>query len=191
VTDASYDDVELPEPWDPIQDETPAAFAGFTTYLNQGPKRRLRGTAIAHYNLEDCPLTSPKLRQVKTWSAQNRWAERAMAYDLWRENEIRRDAIEAEKDMRRRHASVASVALQKAAEKLRALNPADLSPRDAVTFMDLAVKVERLARDVPDKHEVSGPNGGPIALDVESLEAKIAQALDQLGVPDPNESSAD
>lgn len=173
----NVDHIEPPDPWDPVKGETARGYEAFRMFLSLGAGRTLKTVTAQTYGIENPSGNSAKYRQVKKWSAQFRWFDRAMAYDLWREGELRRDAIEAERDMRRRHATVASVALQKAAEKLRSLNSETLSAREATALLDTAVRVERLARDVADRQEISGPGGGPISIDVDALERKIASVL--------------
>jgi hypothetical protein len=104
---------------------------------------------------------------MKSWSATHNWVARANAYDTYLDEQTRYEQLEAVKDMRRRHAAVASMALAKAAERLRIASSESLSINDASKLLDLAVKIERLARgEASERHELSGLNGGAIAHEV-------------------------
>lgn len=173
-------------PWEVQPSETERAYNAFCVYRDLGPRRTLVKTARIYYDLgenADVPGTSPKLRQIKTWSATYGWVGRAHAWDIHVDEEARLDQIEAVKEMRKRHAAVANMTLGKAAERLRTAPTETLSIADAARLLDLAVKVERMARGEPDRvSQVQGPDGSPIQVQVdqttvEALEARLTALL--------------
>jgi hypothetical protein len=89
------------------------------------------------------------LRWIERLSAEHDWVERAEAWDAHVERLAREDQLTQILDMRRRHAVIANVAMTKAVERLRDIDAAGLTVRETVLLLDLAVKVERLARGEP------------------------------------------
>lgn len=187
-------------PWEVQDGETPRAFAAFVVYRDLGPRRSLRKTARVFYELgdDDVPPTSPKLRQLKTWSALYGWVGRAHAWDVHMDEETRWDQVEAVREMKKRHATVANMALAKAAERLRVANAQDLSIVDAARLIDLAVKVERVARGEPDQVKaVTGVEGGPAiamtvdAVSVDALESRLRALLNEAAIAEDDEPDAD
>ncbi len=187
-------DVER-QPWDQIQDETVHSYTAFMVYRDLGQARSLRKAAEIFYEMnEPCPPDSPKLRQMKEWSTSRNWQMRVNAWDLTIEREESSERLQQAKDMKRRHAAVASVALSKAAERLRGLNPDNMTPSDAVRMMDMAVKVERLSRGEPDQvRELTGPEGSSLEFGYSDdvLEARIAALLEQEEIVDEPATDAE
>lgn len=155
--------------WEQQPTDTDQSYSAFCVYRDLGVRRSLVEASRKYYDLGDEPIagTSPKLRQMKSWSATHNWVARANAYDLYLDEQARYEQLEAVKEMRRRHAAVASMALAKAAERLRVASSESLSISDASRLLDLAVKIERLARgEASERHELSGVNGGAITHDI-------------------------
>jgi hypothetical protein len=77
------------------------------------------------------------------------------------------------REMHKRHAKMGMLAQTFAVRKLEKMasrieqDEERVSPGDVARILDIGVKVERLARGEPtDSHEVSGPSGGPMKLDL-------------------------
>jgi hypothetical protein len=75
--------------------------------------------------------------------------------------------------MRKRHAKMAILAQNIAVEGLKNLltkvqgGEQGVAPADLTRLLDTGAKLERLSRGDPtDSHEVSGPSGGPVKLDL-------------------------
>jgi len=168
------------QPWDQRDEETGHAYRAMLVYRDLGTTRTLRRAAEVFYELPDLPPESPKVRQMKHWSSANQWRLRTNSWDIHLERVDEEERIQAARDMRRRHAAIATVALSKSVERLRGLDPVNLSARDAITMMAEGVKVERLSRGQPDQiRELTGPKGTPLLVDDEMLEARIAALLEQ------------
>ena len=171
---------EEQQPWEVQPNETPRAFSAFIVYRDIGARRSLRKAARIFYEIpetEEMPFTSPKLRQFKTWSANFGWVGRGHAWDVHLDEETRYDNIVAVKEMRKRHATVANMAIAKSAERLRVLQSAELSIGDATRLFDLAVKVERLSRGEPDRiGQISGIDGAPISVSVDKISVDALEA---------------
>jgi hypothetical protein len=175
-------DVER-QPWDQMADETVHSYTAFMVYRDLGQSRSLRKAAEIFYEMDEpCPPDSTKLRQMKEWSTTRSWQMRVNAWDLTVEREESAERLQQAKDMKRRHAAVATVALSKAAERLRGLNPDNMTPSDAVRMLETGVKVERLSRGEPDQvRELTGPDGTSLEFNYsnELLEARIKALLEQ------------
>lgn len=144
---ADFDQFPQDAVWLQQDDETNASYAAFCIYRDMGVRRSLRQTCQTYYELADLPArTDGKVTQISSWSQKYDWVERAWAYTAHLDRMARIEATEAAKQMGRRHAAIASVAIAKAAERINAVDPSKLSTREAVALLDLGVKVERMAR---------------------------------------------
>ena len=81
--------------------------------------------------------------------------ERARAYDDYLEQEKRKEQERAILDMLERHTKEAMALQQKALERLKSLDPNELSTRDVLNYLMEAMKLERLSRGEPN--EVQSP----------------------------------
>ena len=144
---ADFDEFPQDAVWLQQDDETNASYAAFCIYRDMGVRRSLRQTCKTYYELADLPArTDGRVTQISSWSQSFDWVERAWAYTAHLDRMARIEAVEAAKQMGRRHAAIASVAIAKAAERINALEATKLSTREAVALLDLGVKVERMAR---------------------------------------------
>lgn len=137
-------------PWLLLDDETDTAYAAFCVYRDEGPRRSLRQAARDYYRLQDLPERhgpdGGKLGQVTAWSGRNDWRSRAASYDHHLDRMRRIEHADEVKEMARRHAAVANVAIARGTERLRAMTAAELTPREAIVLIDLGVRIERLTR---------------------------------------------
>jgi hypothetical protein len=135
----SIDDDRLP--WDKQPGETNRQYMGFLTYRNLGMRRSIRRLREEFYSRSHSSHST-----LAEWSATHRWQERCAAWDRHEADRVADETRQAIVDMNKRHAAIANAALNKAVENLTALDASTLTPRDLVAMIDLAVKVERLAR---------------------------------------------
>jgi len=164
-------------------------------YRDLGPSRTLRAAAAVYYQRS----TASAERQVDKWSCTFRWVERASAWDQHLDAAARRAQEEAQREMVERHVKEARALQAKALERLRSLCPEELGPTDLLRYIVEAAKLERLALGEPDvvqRHELTGPGGGPLHFTLEhavtairELEESQHDSLQQNGsdtVPDRN-----
>jgi hypothetical protein len=148
--------LDATQPWDRRPSETPRAYNAFTQFRDLGQRRTLRDL---------CTTTGLSSTSVRTWQHSHDWIDRARAYDAWLDREATLDQVQHVKDMRRRHAVLGQLAVQKAGEKIRAIDAMKLTVREAAVLLEMGVKIERLARgeasDVVDVG-VRGPSGQDI-----------------------------
>lgn len=164
------------EPWERLPHESTAALAAFVAYRDMGARRSVRAVGQELHKSRSL---------IGRWSVRHGWVQRAAEWDAHVDREAAIDQLAAVKDMRRRHASLASVALARAAERLREMKPGELSPRDVVAFLREAVAVERVARGEPSTiAAVTGRDGGPVEVAVPDVTraAALLAALAESGV---------
>lgn len=86
------------------------------------------------------------LNTVNTYGSRFCWKERALSYDRYidaeRLSQINRRRIE----MQERHSLIATAMLSKVAEKVAMMSPDELTAKDAKEWLDVATRVENLAR---------------------------------------------
>ena len=150
------------EPWLKWDRELETDYAHFQVFRDLPPiKRSLENAFIAFTGGayvgqdRDERSTNPRKgsRYPQSWRGQYRkwhWEERAAKYDLWKEKsqlEAERDGtLQAWREMGERHAREAMALQQKALERLRSLNPEELSAAEVRQFLVQAATLERLAR---------------------------------------------
>jgi hypothetical protein len=144
-------------------DETTRAQAAFLRYCGLGPQRSLSKLA------EVLGKTPGYTRHLESWSSRYSWVRRAKEYDadiLQKEaDEEARRRAEAIKEMNARHAQLGTVQQQRAIAQIQELIEAkSFGALAAVQLLKLAIDIERNARDIPDKVEITGKDGGPIRI---------------------------
>ena len=137
------------------------------------------------------PLARPEARRGlhRGLSARWEWVERARAYDDHVERQARVEQERERRDMARRNAKIAVLGqnvVVKGIEKLLAdigqgnRNP---TPSDLGPLLDVAVRVERLARGEPTEiSELGGSDEHPVRL---SIEERARHAIEPDHQPQP------
>ena len=152
--------------WERKAGESSKAYGHFCFYRDAGKERSLRKLAA------DAKATS-KLRQLQHWSARWNWVERCEKYDDYLEYQDRSRQEKERRQMHERHAEISVLGQNIVVRELESLlakaqgGGSQMTPSDVARLIDVTVKVERLARGEPtDSHQVSGPAGGPVKLDL-------------------------
>ena len=135
-----------PKPWERQPEETTKAYEAFCVYRDMGTQRSLSKVA-------------EKLQKSDTlmgrWSRENDWVKRAAKWDDEQER-IEREIAQREqgkaiREMRKRHADIASAMLIKSARALARIPDDEIKPGDISRMVDVASKLERISRgDVGD-----------------------------------------
>lgn len=172
-------------PWEMLPGETPKQFAAFVTYRELGIHRSLREATVVFYRIPADEWATEsgkkhwqgKKRLIERWSAQNKWVQRVEEYDEWIRQSSEQDAADEIRKMKVRHASIAAAATGKVIEAINHLDASKLNGLQLLQMFDLAVKNERLARDVPnDIRAITNVDGGPVEMAQvtdEALEGKL------------------
>lgn len=134
------DDIELyaPAPWERQSTEEWKEYEWFCKWRDSLPGDR-RITTFSR-NINSSPATVKKVME------RNQWEKR---FNLYRQklqeekNEL--DEIDRQ-EMYKRHASLSLQLQNKLVDAIDNINHEDLSPRDIATWLDIAVKVDRLSK---------------------------------------------
>jgi hypothetical protein len=143
-------------PWEQLPGESSKAYAAFAIYRDLGPRRSLEEASRLYHNKTPesaTPTAGGRRReasgQIRRWAGRWDWVARARAWDQELERIKRHQQVEAVAEMAERHAKEALMLQNKAVERLRLLRPEELVPRDTLSFLIEAAKLERLARGEP------------------------------------------
>ena len=125
------------KPWERQKNESAQAFEAFSIYLEMGTERSLR--AVTQKLLKSYTL-------ISRWSRTYNWVKRAAAYDAELQRQAYDATVKRARKMADRHIRTALKMQEKALIALEELDPADLSPRDMLSILRDALKLERVAR---------------------------------------------
>ncbi len=140
------------EPWERQHGEPDKAFAAFKFYRDTPPANRSIVKCLAAYT-GDGPATAARIWQK--WSSRWEWQERVKAWANEMDRVGRAEQLAAIRDMNKRHVGIANLMLSKAAERIKAMAVADLTPSEARMFFADAAKLERLARGEPEAEAIA------------------------------------
>jgi hypothetical protein len=129
--------------WEQQPDESPKAFEAFTLYRDMGTARSIPKVA------RKCTKNESLLRR---WSTNHQWVSRAEAWDNEQDRLMREALIKGVTAMRKKHVDMADALFRKAAQALLQIPTADMTPRDIVTLVDVAAKLERISRGEATEH---------------------------------------
>jgi hypothetical protein len=142
--------------WEQQDAESGVEYLVFTHYRDQGPERSLIRTA-----------THMKRNRslISRWARKFRWASRAKDYDRYCDK-VRLDKQRKElEEMGERHARIAMLAQTRVLAALQSMKAEAMPPQAVVSMLDVAVRVERLARGVATQStEVTGKGGAPLEI---------------------------
>jgi len=143
-------------PWEQLPGESSKAYAAFCLYRDQGLNRSIEATSRLYHGHSAPPeskTASGRRRgasgQIRRWAQRWNWSGRARAWDQELERVKWSQQVEASAEMAERHAKEALMLQNKAVERLRLLRPEELGPRETLSYLIEAAKLERLARGEP------------------------------------------
>lgn len=123
--------------WEQQKGETDRNYGLFSMYRDSG---RLRSVAQVA-GMTDV-LSYPSIARIARY---NKWAERATLWDV-EQDRITAIKLQSDReDMAKRHSKAARTLMDKALERLKTLNVADISPHALILMIDTAAKIERAA----------------------------------------------
>lgn len=128
---------EKPQPWERQPGEGDAAFAAFVVYRDSGATRSLTDT---------CTKIGRARTTVANHSKRWAWPARAAAYDSWLDQQGTAAVVDELVEMNRRHARLAMDALEKLSDRLRAMEPEEVTPKMLAGLLKVASDLERQAR---------------------------------------------
>lgn len=146
------------EPWRILPGESARAYAAFSAYRDMGPERSQQKLSA---------LIGKNLGSLESWSLRHRWPERCRAFDEQAADLAATESLEDAVKVRIRQARDARLMQAKALEKIRSTVGVSMSVREATDLWRIGADAERRALGIAEKLEHSGPNGGPIPIDLE------------------------
>jgi hypothetical protein len=169
--------------WDRLQGEPSLWFGRFDLYRMQGPTRTLRGTYVAEAKASN---RKPGVSLPHSWhsaAVRWKWKARAEAFDAQQRQDVRAEHAQAVREMNQRHIDQAQRLQEAALERLKKLNPDDLTPGQLLDFLMEAAKLERaaLAGEPPMVETEHGPEQRSFTY--EDRRTFILQILSDLGAP--------
>ncbi len=169
------------KPWDRQPGEGPQAFRAFAAYRDSGAngaKRSLQKTADSLTKSNGEPYA---VGTLKDWSRKWFWQSRVDAWDAEMDGLTRKELEKGITGMRKNHVAIATAMLGKAAQALKDLPTADMSPKDIATMVDVAAKLERLSRgEVTERTEGTQTIAGEVGLHQIDLSKVTDEELAQL-----------
>jgi hypothetical protein len=143
------------EPWERQRRESGEQFRMFQAYLEM-PRRS--APALARQLGK-----SPAYLTQCMWAG--RWRDRAEAYDADRQEKRAAQLARQREEVVDRHLDVAARMLDAAEAALGFMDPEKMKAADVARLVDVAVKIQRTALDMPTNQvEVSGKPGSPAVL---------------------------
>src|SRR6266498_4470280 len=121
-------------------------------------------------------------KMAQQWSAKWSWGYRGFEYDLYVSRRVTEELVRYRLDMNDRQRKIAYAAQTKIIEWLRHLDPSKLKPADAARWLEIAVRIERMAAGA-NTEQVGVVHSGAVSLQVENMSAEeVDEALTSLAV---------
>jgi hypothetical protein len=143
-------------PGEQMPAESAKAYAAFCLFRDLGPRRSIDEASRLYHarKAQDGGVAKTSRTQrasglIRQWAERWNWFARAAAWDEEIERAKKRKQVEAVEEMAERHAKEAMMLQNKAVERLRQLLPEEFKPRETLSFLVEAAKLERLARGEP------------------------------------------
>ncbi len=134
--------------WEKLTTETPKAYSAFLTYRNMAASKRSIANTVKELFGDKIPS---KVRQFQGWSARYAWVARSSAWDEEVDRVEREEQINAVREMRKRQAKIAQALQQKAVERLREMQSAELTVGDVLAFITNGFRLEAGALGEPQE----------------------------------------
>ncbi len=112
VSEYEITNLDDPDPWDRLLQETSEEYLAFVTYRNMGPKRTFAQTA------RELGISAGKVSIMK---AEHRWDERVSAWDYYQEKIYQAELAEYSRQMARTHLEIAQEAMSAVRAPIQAL----------------------------------------------------------------------
>lgn len=155
--------------WEKQPDESAKSYLWFCKYRDMGPERTLAKVKT------ECKKTEGKYNSMlERWSSKFNWVKRAEAYDLYLEKLKRKQREEDLKKMNDRHAKYAILMQTALVNRLQNIDPETIKASDIPKWLEIAVRVERYAKDTARQEQAVLENE-KLKAEIEKLRAEIKQ----------------
>ncbi len=151
------------EPWDRQLGESNRQYSRFRVFMELGRTRTLKQAVEMLHGVGDNGVSYRTLMQ---YAYEYRWTERAESHDRAQDTLEAARLLTLRNEMYSRHRRMASGLMGKAVAALQALQPANMTPRDIVSFLKYGADMEVRALGEPTHiTTVQGPGGGPVQVE--------------------------
>ena len=138
------------QPWERQKGESAQAFEAFSLYLEMGADRSIRAVS------QEC---SKSVSLIRRWSSTYHWVERCRAWDNYLQQEAKKAAAAAVRNMNRRHAQMAAAIQGTAMQALQERGADMVNPNNFAAIVKLAAELERQSLTAElSEHDPSGPD---------------------------------
>jgi hypothetical protein len=134
--------------WEQRDDESAPAYTAFKHYRDDGDKRSYVSTAEA---------LGKSRTLIERWAFQYAWQARVRSHTRSLEHDATKQRQKRYKQMYDMQAGIASMLLKKAVDRLKEIDPGELSVMEALKFVKLGVDIEREARAFNIHDRASAP----------------------------------
>jgi hypothetical protein len=155
----------MTEHWERQDNDTDKSFEAFVAYRDMGADRSLAKVG---------EQLGKSTELIERWSSKDKWVARVNAWDIEQDRLWRESLATERRKMAERQARTAALAQSKIAAWIVNLDPDELSANEAARWLEVATKIEQAVLGLPQKVELSGPDGS--ALQVENMSAEETMA---------------
>ena len=141
--------MDAPAPWERQPGEPARAYAAFTIYRDLPPAERSIRAVAERLGGHRSEKGRRSTRPLERWSTRWRWVERAAAFDAELDRRRREAMLKEARETQERHLRMARAMLTIVARRLQQIDPAELTPKDAARWVQVAAELERLALEQP------------------------------------------
>jgi len=129
-------------PWDRRPDESAPAFEAFAAYRDAGRERSIEAVSAA---------LGKSGSLLSRWSAKHGWVERVAAFDTEAARRAGKASLEDHAAVRARQAKQARILQQRAMQALVGMDPALMTPAEAINALRVGSEQERAALGIPSQ----------------------------------------
>jgi len=149
------------KPWNRRDGESPRAFAAFEQYVGLSASQRSIAEA---WRAQHGRETGASPGYWRDWAKRHHWEERARARDAHISARLLGELVEERRQLARGRITGARMMLARGLEALGAVDAAQLSPTDAIRFLEASGRLSReAATELAGIARSIGPRGEPLA----------------------------
>lgn len=126
------------KPWERQPKEGEKPYEAFVKYRDMGEKRALNAVAAE---------LQKSYTLIRRWKETWNWEERVLAYDNELQKQAHKQAVKKAKNMADRHIDIALKMQLKALQALEGLNPEMIDPKNLISLIREATRLERENRE--------------------------------------------
>jgi hypothetical protein len=143
---------ESDAPWEMQPFETSKSFSAFKHYRDMTPVTRTIANGVTEFYgvVRGTREHNAKMSLWANWSQLNRWQDRVMAWTIELDRLDRESKMAAIREMNERHSRIAQTMIGLAAQRLRGLNPDELSAGELRRWFMEAARLERGTQGEPE-----------------------------------------